>query len=66
MGFKRKRSKNFPKLPIRPADINRVTLQQDREFIMFTFYFSLFMVLLLRFDEGERILFESFCIPYMK
>ena len=32
MGFKWKRSKKFPKLPIRPADINRVTLQQDREF----------------------------------
>ena len=60
MGFKWKRSKKFPKWPIRPADMNRVTLQQDREFIMFTFYFSLFMVLLLRFDEGERILFESF------
>ena len=34
------------RLSCKEMNINRVTLQRDREFIMFRFHFSLFMVLL--------------------
>ena len=55
-------STKFPVPAVWWMNINRVTLQHDREFIMFRFYFSLFTFLLCVIFKSEWYLRASFWV----